>query len=123
MKKPLPSPPLRAADPSERRGWWSRGLAFDEMAIGLLFVAVAVLALFTPAQPDTYWHLRAGGDIWRSGHVPRVDLYSHTAYGTPWPDHEWLSQLLMYAAYRVGGGMPGLEIGATVLILAAAAVV
>ncbi len=93
------------------------------MAIGLLFIAVAVLALFTPAQPDTFWHLRAGADIWRSGHVPRVDLYSHTAYGTPWPDHEWLSQLLMYAAYRAGRGMPGLELGAAALILAAAAVV
>jgi hypothetical protein len=93
------------------------------MAVGLLFIAVAVLALFTPAQGDTFWHLRAGEDIWRSGHVPRVDLYSHTAYGTPWPDHEWLSQLLMYAAYRAGRGMPGLEIGAAVLILAAAATV
>jgi len=117
---PLPIPPLRA---SGRRGWWARGLAFDEMAVGLLFIAVAVLALFTPAQPDTFWHLRAGADIWRSGHVPRVDLYSHTAYGTPWPDHEWLSQLLMYAAYRAGRGMPGLELGAAVLILAAAATV
>jgi hypothetical protein len=93
------------------------------MAVGLLFVAVAVLALFTPAQPDTFWHLRAGADIWRTGQVPRVDLYSHTAYGAPWPDHEWLSQLLMYAAYRAGGGMSGLEIGAAVLILAAAATV
>ncbi len=97
-----------------------RGLAFDEMAIGLLFTAVAMLALFTPAQADTFWHLRAGADIWRTGQVPRVDLYSHTAYGTPWPDHEWLSQLMMYAAYRAGGGMPGLEIGAALLILAAA---
>jgi hypothetical protein len=96
-------------------------LAFDQMAIGLLFIAVAVLALLTPAQPDTFWHLRAGADIWRTGHVPRVDLYSHTAYGTPWPDHEWLSQLLMYGAYRVGGGMAGLEIGGAVLILGAAA--
>jgi hypothetical protein len=96
-------------------------LAFDQMAIGLLFIAVAVLALLTPAQPDTFWHLRAGADIWRTGHVPRVDLYSHTAYGTPWPDHEWLSQLLMYAAYRAGRGMPGLELGAAVLIVAAAA--
>jgi hypothetical protein len=101
-------------------GWSTPGLSFDRMAIGLLFIAVAVLALFTPAQGDTFWHLRAGADIWRSGHVPRVDLYSHTAYGTPWPDHEWLSQLLMYAAYRAGRGMPGLEIGAAVLILAAA---
>ena len=121
---PSPSPsglPIRRA--SGRRGWWTRGLAFDEMAVGLLFIAVGVLALFTPAQPDTFWHLRAGADIWRSGHVPRVDLYSHTAYGTPWPDHEWLSQLLMYAAYRAGRGMPGLEIGAAVLILAATATV
>ena len=86
-------------------------------------MAIAVLALFTPAQGDTFWHLRAGQDIWRSGHVPRVDLYSHTAYGTPWPDHEWLSQILMYAAYRAGRGMPGLEIGAALLILAAAATV
>ncbi len=99
------------------------GLSFDQLAVGLLFVAVAVLALFTPAQSDTFWHLRAGADIWRTGQVPRVDLYSHTAYGAPWPDHEWLSQLLMYAAYRAGGGMPGLEIGATVLILAAAVTV
>ncbi|HEX3904757.1 MAG TPA: hypothetical protein VH853_18120 [Polyangia bacterium] len=98
----------------------ARGLSFDQLAIGLLFVGVAVLALFTPAQPDTFWHLRAGADIWRTGQVPRVDLYSHTAYGTPWPDHEWLSQVLMFAAYRAGGGMAGLEIGAALLIVGAA---
>ena len=115
--------PSRMVPGRERAGWWRRGLPFDEMAVGLLFVAVAALALFTPAQGDTFWHLRAGADIWRSGHVPRVDLYSHTAYGTPWPDHEWLSQLLMYAAYRAGRGMPGLELGAAILILAAAATV
>ena len=121
MDEPSTVPPT--APPAKRTGWLARGLSFDEMAVGLLFIAVAVLALFTPAQGDTFWHLRAGADIWRSGHVPRVDLYSHTAYGTPWPDHEWLSQLLMYAAYRAGRGMPGLEIGAAVLILAAAATV
>jgi hypothetical protein len=96
------------------------GLSFEQMAIGLLFVAVAVLALFSPAQGDTFWHLRAGADIWQTRQIPRVDLYSHTAYGTPWPDHEWLSQLLMYGAYRAAGGMAGLEIGGAVLILGAA---
>jgi hypothetical protein len=100
----------------------ARGLSFDRLTIALLFVAVAVLALMTPAQGDTFWHLRAGADIWRTGQVPRVDLYSHTAAGAPWPDHEWLSQFLMYGAYRAGG-MPGLEIGAALLILAAAATV
>ncbi|HVV49184.1 MAG TPA: hypothetical protein VHO06_05975, partial [Polyangia bacterium] len=100
----------------------ARGASFDQLAIGLLFVAVAVLALLTPAQGDTFWHLRAGADIWRTGRIPRVDLYSHTAYGAPWPDHEWLSQLLMYGAYAAGG-MPGLEVGAALLVLGAGAVV
>jgi hypothetical protein len=98
------------------------GLPFDRMAVGLLFVAFGVAAAFTPAQNDTFWHLRAGADIWRSGHVPRIDSYSYTAAGAPWPDHEWLSQALMYAIYRAGG-MPGLEIGAAALILATAGVV
>jgi hypothetical protein len=60
-----------------------------------------------PAQNDTFWHLRAGADIWRTGQVPRVDSYSHTFVGAPWPDHEWLAQALMYGIYRLGG-MPGL---------------
>ncbi len=105
---------------SRRQG--TGGVSFDQLAIGGLFLTVALLALLSPAQGDTFWHLRAGGDIWRTGQVPRVDLYSHTAYRTPWPDHEWLSQLLMFAAYRLGG-MPGLEIGAALLVLAAAATV
>jgi hypothetical protein len=114
-------PIVRSGSAGGGPGGAAPGVSFDQMAIGLLFVAVAVLALLSPAQGDTFWHLRAGADIWRTGQVPRVDLYSHTAYGTPWPDHEWLSQLLMYAAYRAGGGMPGLEIGGALLILASAA--
>ena len=73
------------------------------MAVGLLFVAFAVVATFSPAQNDTFWHLRAGADIWRTGHVPRIDTYSYTELGAAWPDHEWLSQALMYAAYHLGG--------------------
>ncbi len=102
---------------SSQAGGPTRGLAFDQMAIGLLFVAFGVVGAFTPAQTDTFWHLRAGADIWRSGHVPRFDSYSYTATGAPYPDHEWLSQALMYAAYRAGG-MRGLEIGGAALILA-----
>ena len=104
---------------SSQAGGPTRGLAFDQMAIGLLFVAFGVVGAFMPAQTDTFWHLRAGADIWRSGHVPRFDSYSYTATGAPYPDHEWLSQALMYAAYRAGG-MRGLEIGAAALILAQA---
>src|SRR5665213_85565 len=79
------------------------GLSFEVLAIGLLFVAVAFRALLIPAQSDTFWHLRAGADIWRTGHAPLIDSYSFTAAGLPYHDHEWLWQALLYACYRVGG--------------------
>jgi hypothetical protein len=97
-----------------------RGVSFGTMAVGLLFVAFAVVALMMPAQNDTFWNLRAGADIWRTAQVPRVDHYSHTFAGAAWPDHEWLAQAMMFLAYRAGG-MPGLEIGAAALVLGAAA--
>jgi hypothetical protein len=97
-----------------------RGISFGTLAVGLLFVAFALVAVLMPAQNDTFWHLRAGQDIWRTHAIPRVDHYSHTFAGAPWPDHEWLAQLFIYAVYRAAG-MPGLELGAAVLVMGAAA--
>jgi len=96
-----------------------RGIRFGTMAVGMLFVAFALRAALMPAQNDTFWHLRAGEEIWLTRQIPRIDHYSFTAAGAPWPDHEWLSQALMFGVYRLGG-MPGLEIGAMVLVMGAA---
>jgi len=96
-----------------------RGIPFGTLAVGMLFVAFAAVALLMPAQNDTFWHLRAGQDIWRTHQIPRVDHYSHTFAGAPWPDHEWLSQTLMYGIVRAAG-MPGLEIAAAALVMGAA---
>jgi hypothetical protein len=97
-----------------------RGLSFDEMVVGLLFVVVALRAFLLPAHSDTYWQLRAGQDIWATGHVPRVDSYSYTAAGLPWPDHEWLWQALVYALHRAGG-MPLVTTGGALVVLGAVA--
>src|SRR5436190_19053477 len=88
-----------------------RGISFGTLGVGLLFVTFALAALLMPAQNDTFWHLRAGQDIWRTHAIPRADQYSHTFAGARWPDHEWLAQALIYGVYRLAG-MPGLEIGA-----------
>jgi hypothetical protein len=88
---------------------------FDRMVLGILLVGWGILALLMPAHSDTFWHLRAGADIWRTLHVPQIDSYSHTVAGHPWPDHEGLSQAGMYLCYRLGG-MPGLELGAALLV-------
>src|SRR6185503_7708895 len=80
-----------------------RGIGFPTMAVAMLFVAFALRAALMPAQNDTFWHLRAGADIRATGAIPRVDHYSHTFAGAPWPDYEWLAQAAMFLVYRVGG--------------------
>ena len=75
----------------------------DQVARWAGFVGLIVAACLMPANADTYWHLRAGQDIARSGQISLVDRYSYTAAGQPWPDHEWLWQLLTYGVHHVGG--------------------
>jgi hypothetical protein len=91
------------------------------MAIGLLFVSFGLRAALIPAQNDSFWQLRAGADIWRTGHVALVDGYSFTAAGLPWPNHEWLWQVLAYGGYRLGG-MPAVNLAAAAFILAGIAI-
>ena len=54
-------------------------------------------------DPDMWWHLKMGEIIWTSHHIPTVDLFSYTARHHTWIPHEWLSQLSIYAAYRISG--------------------
>ncbi len=69
----------------------------------MLFVAIGVLASQAPVQSDTWWLLRAGADIFGTWRVPLVDSYSHTAAGRYWWNHEWLSEVLFYGLFRLGG--------------------
>ena len=67
------------------------------------FLALAMVGCFTRAESDTFWQLRAGLDIWTTGHVPLDNHYSYTAVGRFWPNHEWLWEAALYAAHATGG--------------------
>ncbi len=82
---------------------------FDRLVAILAFLAIASAAFLMPAQNDTWWHLKAGQQIWVTGHVLLRDTFSYTVAGSFWPNHEWLSQVLFYAIY-VAGGLPLLTI-------------
>jgi len=90
-------------------------LSRDQFLTALLFIAIAVAACFSPAQNDTWWHLRAGADAWRTGRVPLLDTFSHTAYGASWPNQEWLGELILYGLYRLGG-LPLMTAAAATLV-------
>jgi hypothetical protein len=89
--------------------------------VALLFGAIAVTACLIPAKADTYWHLRAGQEIWQTLRVPLDEHYSFTAAGRPWPNHEWLWQALSYGLYRAGG-WPLLTAGGAGLVVGALAI-
>jgi hypothetical protein len=90
-------------------------LGFDVFATRILYVVTFALGCVATAQIDLWWLLRAGRDIWHTGHVPLTDRYSWTADGRYWSNHEWLWEAVAYALHHVGG-MPLLAAwtGATV---------
>ena len=88
-----------------------------------VFVFILAMGLFIMAarsitDPDVWWHLRTGQLLVQSHHVFHNDPYSFTRLGQPWVDHEWLSQIFIFALYRVTG-WGGLIAGFAVLIAAA----
>jgi len=69
----------------------------------LLILAIFIIALRPIADPDFWWHLRTGQLIFETHHIPTTDPYSSTVAGNPWIAHEWLSELIIYGLYRLGG--------------------
>lgn len=68
-----------------------------------LLAALVLVALAPRFDPDFWWHLKVGQYIAQHHAVPSRDFMSYVFAGHPWTDHEWLTELLMYGAFRVGG--------------------
>ncbi|HYV11527.1 MAG TPA: hypothetical protein VE980_11555 [Pyrinomonadaceae bacterium] len=71
----------------------------------VLFSMVFVLAVrqSVSIDPDLWWHLKAGQQIIDTRSIPHTDDYSFTKQGSEWVAHEWLSEVIMQAIYRVTG--------------------
>ncbi len=78
-------------------------LTFNRLVVIVLFIALFAMALRTPADTDTWWHLGVGRAIITQGRIFHVDEFSHTVRGTPWTNVQWLPQIGMYGAYLLGG--------------------
>lgn len=89
-----------------------------------LFMMIFMLAMrqSSSLDPDLWWHLQAAKDIVANRSIPYTDDYSFTKAGSEWITHEWLSELLMYAVYRVSG-LGGLVLVFSVAITAAFVIV
>src|SRR3984885_10313312 len=84
--------------------------ASENRLAGLGLAAISLflftLAAFSPqvlGDGDTWSHVATGEWIIAHGAAPRADPFSHSMPGAPWTAHEWLSEVLMALALRVGG--------------------
>ncbi|PYT34407.1 MAG: hypothetical protein DMF52_12970 [Acidobacteria bacterium] len=73
------------------------------LLFGLLALVVLASSLTPIRNYDYWWHLKTGDLILSRHEVPRADPYSFTAAGTPWVDHEWLCQVILYAGHTLLG--------------------
>ena len=72
-----------------------------------LAALLTVLAVLTVRgrfdDPDMWWHLKMGQIICTTHSIPAIDLFSYTTNHSASIPHEWLSQVLIYGAYRWSG--------------------
>jgi hypothetical protein len=98
----------QSANPA-RHGLARRVFSFP-VAIACL---LAVLACLTVRgrfdDPDMWWHLKMGEVIWTTHTIPTTDLFSYTTNHHAYIAHEWLGEVTIYAAYKLGG-YPGLMV-------------
>ena len=67
-----------------------------------VILLMSVAAVGTPADADLWGHVAFGRDIVTTGAILQPDRYSFTT-DRPWVNHEWLSELAFFGAYRWGG--------------------
>ena len=78
-------------------------LTLRQVFIILLFLGLFLMTLRPISDPDFWWHLRTGQMIAQDHRVPHEDPFSLSKIGEPWVAHEWLSELILYAIYQLGG--------------------
>ena len=75
-------------------------------------VLVAAMGGFVGSigDPDFWWHIRTGRWILDNGRLPAHDLFTYTVPGHVWTDHEYLTEVLMWLAFK-STGFAGLSVG------------
>ncbi|MBY0522762.1 MAG: hypothetical protein K2R98_05165 [Gemmataceae bacterium] len=93
-----------------RRFWRAETGVF--LGLWLFLMVVGRARLFQ--DPGTFWHVATGERVLRRGELVRWDPFSFTA-DQPWVPFQWLGEILMALAYRLGGLDALLTLAVTIL--------
>ena len=88
-------------------------------AVTAILIPVVVIAASGIPAVDLTYHLRAGDVMFDTHAILRTDVFSAAAYGKPWLNQQWLAQIVLATAFRLGGwfGLAALRALLTALVL------
>ncbi len=71
---------------------------------------------------DAWSHLKTGEVLWahfseHGFHFPTHDMFTYTGSETSWVNHEWLSDLIFYTVFRMGGLLAAVTFKALIFTL------
>src|SRR5205085_564254 len=97
----IPVRPCPAAKPTLPAPGPARSDVAFRLLIWTAVYAVAAVAVMRPvADPDLWFHLRAGQWTWEHRAVLTTDQFSSHGVGKPWLAYSWLFELLVYGLYQ-----------------------
>ena len=100
-----------------------RATSLLRYAPGLVVLVIVIADSGQMTDTDLWGHIRFGQAIIAQRHLILQDPYSYTVFGHQWSNHEWLTEVVMAAAYNALG-VVGLKlwkfacVAATMLLVA-----
>jgi hypothetical protein len=91
--------------------------SLDKTRLVLAVIFLIVVSCLQLVDPDYFWHLKTGEYIVTNRALPSGDIFSYSRFGQPWALHEWLFEILLYAAFTLGGATGVKVLTATLLII------
>jgi len=85
------------------------------------FPAFLCLHIANAADPDVWWHLRAGEWMLQYAAVPHTDPFSMFGAGKPWVAYSWLFEVLIFQLFR-WLGLVGMVVYSTGMVVSIAVV-
>lgn len=67
------------------------------------YLIVFISSLYFPSDPDLGWHLKYGQYFWQHGKLLRDNTFSTMMPQYHWANTSWLTDIISYSAYHLGG--------------------
>ena len=100
--------------------FWKKLNLFFGLGVLVVLFGLAILEANVEIQDLDLWlHLATGRHIIDNFSIPQADIFSASLYGSPWINHEWLFQVIVYSMYQFLGieGIILLQVGLVCLTL------